>query len=100
VLVLDASSVTELDSSADTALAEIAEELARRGVHFYLAGVKGRLLDVMRRSGSYEGIGPERFFLSADDAVRQAEAWIGRRPAPAEVDLAEAPRAQTPDRPA
>ena len=30
VLVLDASSVTELDSSADTALAEIADDLAGR----------------------------------------------------------------------
>jgi SulP family sulfate permease len=87
VLVFDASSVTELDSSADSALTEIAEDLGRRGVHFYLAGVKGRLLDVMRRSGSYERIGPERFFLSTDEAVRQAEAWIGKRPAPAEVDL-------------
>jgi sulfate permease, SulP family len=98
VLVLDASSVTELDSSADTALVEIAEELARRGVHFYLAGVKGRLLDVMRRSGSYEGIGPERFFLSTDEAVRQAEAWIGKRPAPAVVDLG-ATEQRAPERP-
>jgi SulP family sulfate permease len=87
VLVLDASSVTDLDSSADTALAEIAEELDRRGVHLYLAGVKGRILDVMRRSGSYERIGAERFFFSTDDAVRQAEAWIGKRPVPAEIDL-------------
>ena len=89
VLVFDASSVTELDSSADSALAEIADDLSRRGVHFYLAGVKGRLLDVMRRSGSYQRIGPERFFLSTDDAVRQAQAWVGKRPAPAEVALEE-----------
>jgi SulP family sulfate permease len=73
VLILDASSVTELDSSADTTLVEIAEDLTGRGIEFYLAGVKGRLLDVMRRSGSYQRIGPEHFFLSDDDAVRHAE---------------------------
>jgi sulfate permease, SulP family len=86
VLVLDASSVTELDSSADTALCEIAEDLARRGIEFYLAGVKGRLLDVMRRSGSFERIGPDHFFLSDDEAVRHAEVLLGTG---AEVDLAD-----------
>ena len=85
VLVLDATSVTELDSSADTALVEIADDFATRNVTLYLAGVKGRLLDVMRRSGSFERLGPDHFFLSADDAVRQAEAALLAR----ELDLAD-----------
>ena len=80
--------MTELDSSADTALVEIADDLAGRDVAFYLAGVKGRLLDVMRRSGSYEQIGPEHFFLSDDDAVRHAEVTLGGAPAD-EVDLSD-----------
>lgn len=80
VVVFDASSVTELDSSADSALGEIAADLAGRGIEFYLAGVKGRLLDVMRRSGSYERIGPGNFFLSDDEAVRHAAARLGTRP--------------------
>jgi sulfate permease, SulP family len=86
VLVLDASSVTELDSSADTALVEIAEDFATRNIQLYLAGVKGRLLDVMRRSGSYERLGPMHFFLSADEAVRHAETVLDIRP---ELDLAD-----------
>jgi SulP family sulfate permease len=85
VLVLDATSVTELDSSADTALVEIADDLAARDVQLYVAGMKGRLLDVMRRSGSYERLGPDHFFLSADDAVRQAEAALEA----GELDLAD-----------
>jgi SulP family sulfate permease len=87
VLVLDASSVTELDSSADTALCEIADEFSRRDIELYLAGVKGRLLDVMRRSGSYERIGTEKFFLSDDEAVRAAAARVGGPDT--EVDLAD-----------
>jgi SulP family sulfate permease len=86
VLVLDASSVTELDSSADTALGEIADEFSGRGIELYLAGVKGRLLDVMRRSGSFQRIGPEKFFLSDDEAVRAA-ARVGGPDR--EVDLAD-----------
>ena len=76
VLVLDATSVSELDSTADTALVEIAGDFAQRDVALYLAGVKGRLLDVMRRSGSYERLGADHFFLSANDAVRHAEAAL------------------------
>jgi SulP family sulfate permease len=84
VLVFDASSVTELDSSADTALAEITEDLAERGVELYMAGVKGRLLDVMRRSGFHGRLGADHFFLSTFDAVRHAERNIGAR---ADIDL-------------
>lgn len=73
VLVFDASSVNDLDSSADRALHEIADDLASRGVDLYMACVKGFLLDVMRRSGFYEHLGPERFYLSTDEAVRAAE---------------------------
>ena len=97
VLVLDATSVTELDSSADTALVEVARELAERDVELYLAGMKGRLLDVMRRSGSYERLGAEHFFLSADDAVRQAEAVLGGTDP--ELDLADKGELVLEDRP-
>jgi SulP family sulfate permease len=76
VLVLDASSVNDIDSSADQALQEIADDYAARGLDLYLANVKGLILDVMRRSGFYERLGPDRFFLSTEEAVRQAEATL------------------------
>jgi SulP family sulfate permease len=102
VLVFDASSVTDLDSSADTVLVEIADDLAGRGVVFYLAGLKGRLVDVMRRSGSYHRIGAENFFLSDDDAVRRAEARLDLAPdveldlvPDVEIDVDESPPAPT-----
>ncbi len=76
VLVLDASSVNDLDSSADHTLAEIADDYAARGLDLYLANVKGLVLDVMRRSGFYPRLGADHFFLSTDEAVRRAEAVL------------------------
>ena len=73
VLILDCSSVTDLDSSADGVLSEIADDYAARGVEFYLANVKGIILDVMRRSGFYARLGPARFFFSTHEAVGYAQ---------------------------
>jgi SulP family sulfate permease len=77
VLVLDASSVNDLDSSADQALHEIADDFASRGIDLYLANVKGLILDVMRRSGFHQRLGADHFFLSTDEAVRRAESELG-----------------------
>jgi SulP family sulfate permease len=72
-LVLDAGSINDLDSSADRALQELAEDYGRRGVELYIANAKGLVRDVMRRSGLFDRLGPERFFLSTHEAVRYAE---------------------------
>ena len=72
-MILDFSSVTDLDSSADAVLSEIADDYAARGVEFYLANVKGIILDVMRRSGFYVRLGPARFFFSTHEAVGYAQ---------------------------
>jgi sulfate permease, SulP family len=73
VLVFDMSSVNDIDSSADRALHELADDFAAQGIDLYLASVKGLVRDVMRRSGLYEHLGADRFFLSTDEAVRAAE---------------------------
>ena len=68
-VVLDASSVNDLDSSADAALHEIAADYARRGVRLLLAGVKGPVRQVMLRSGLFARLGVDAFYLSVHDAV-------------------------------
>ena len=73
VMILDFSSVTDLDSSADAVLSEVADDYAARGVEFYLANVKGIILDVMRRSGFYVRLGPARFFFSTHEAMGYAQ---------------------------
>jgi SulP family sulfate permease len=79
VLILDFSSVTDLDSSADAVLGELADEYASRGVEFYLANVKGIILDVMRRSGFHHRLGPARFFFSTHEAVGFSQNLLAQR---------------------
>ncbi|MEW6470700.1 MAG: sodium-independent anion transporter [Actinomycetota bacterium] len=69
-----------LDSSGEAALAEVAVDYAARGVRLSLAEVKGPVLDVLRPSGFYEQLGPERFTFTDDEAVRRAQAWTLEQP--------------------
>lgn len=87
VVVLDGSSINQLDSSADAALREVYDEYSRRGIALRFAGVKGPVLDVMRRSGLWHAVGEENFFLDVADAWEQALATIRGVPA-AERDSA------------
>lgn len=86
VLVLDASSVNDVDSSGAQALGEIVDDYRQRDVELYLANVKGVVLDVLRRSGLHERLGPDHFFLSTHEAVGQAERVIGLTPHPPSPD--------------
>ena len=97
VMILDFSSVTDLDSSADGVLSEIADDYADRAVEFYLANVKGIILDVMRSSGFYLRLGPARFFFSTHEAVGYAQDLLETRETREIVlgpDVPEKPRAR------
>lgn len=71
-LVIDSSAVNRLDSSADAALRDIDEALARRGVTLLFAGVKGPVRDMMSRTGLQQALGDARFWHTIDDAVAHA----------------------------
>ena len=75
-LVIDGSSINNLDSSADAALSEVAAEYAERGIRLYFAGLKGPVIDVMKRSGFFQTLGAESFFFEVADAV---DAALGRQ---------------------
>jgi len=70
-LILDASAVNDLDSSADTALHQLTAEFKKKGIEFYIAGVKAPVREVMRRSGLYSALGGDHFFFTIDAAVRR-----------------------------
>jgi SulP family sulfate permease len=71
-LVLDATAMNELDSSAAGAMVELCDDFCARGVPFYLAGVKGPVMDTLRKAHLVEKIGEDHLPLRVEDAVRHA----------------------------
>jgi SulP family sulfate permease len=90
-LVLDASGINQLDSSAEAALNEIDADYAERGIRLYFSHVKGPVRDVMYRTGLLERLAAEdRIQLRTHDAVLVASGQRPKRtscPAPAAPDL-------------
>ncbi|MEO1271226.1 MAG: solute carrier family 26 protein [Myxococcota bacterium] len=78
-VIIDACGVDQLDSSADTALHNIALDYRDRNIDLYFAHVKGPVRAVMAASGFTETLGAERFFLSVHDAVQSAMATLEAR---------------------
>ena len=68
-LIIDASSINDLDSSAVRALEEIARAYGERGVQLYFASVKGPVRDIMKRAGFYERLGEDAFTFTIRQAV-------------------------------
>ena len=73
-IVMDASAINQLDSSADTALHELVDDYLLKNISFYFSSVKQPVLDVMKKSGLYQKLGKERFFMNTHDAVEAAKA--------------------------
>lgn len=68
-VVLDASSINDLDTTAAEVLGSVKETLDRRGVRLYFAASKDLVIDTLRRSGLYDRLGADSFFLTAHLAV-------------------------------
>ncbi|HKO93695.1 MAG TPA: STAS domain-containing protein, partial [Polyangiaceae bacterium] len=72
-VVLDASGMNQLDSSAEAALCEIDRDYRERGVQLLFARVKGPVRDVMQHSGMLARLSAEgRFFYRTHDAAEHA----------------------------
>jgi SulP family sulfate permease len=69
-VILDASSMNQLDSSANDALESIVQDYQRRGIRFAIAHAKMPVVRVLRASGLEERIGRDHFFLNLDAAER------------------------------
>ncbi len=70
-VVLDATSINQLDSSAEAALAEILQGYRDRDVRFVIAGVKWPVRRVMERSGLWEKLQPSGVALRVHDAMQR-----------------------------
>jgi len=62
-VVLDASGINDLDTTAASVLGTISKTLRGRGIELYLTGVKGRVRDTVARTDLVPTIGTDRFFL-------------------------------------
>ena len=71
-VVIDASSINRLDSSAELALHKILEDYKQRDIGLYFAKVKGPVMDVMRASHFFEDLGNEHFTHRVHQAVEAA----------------------------
>jgi high affinity sulfate transporter 1 len=101
-LVLDASPITQIDSTAAAMLEEVRSDLARRGVRLGLAEVHTEVRGLLERAGLIAAIGPEMIFDDLDDALRAAQAGAitkgtGERAARAGVATGEDGPGQAPE---
>ncbi len=71
-IVLDASSINQLDASAIDMLILVAKSYAARGVSILCANWKGPQRDLLELSGFYDVIPPANLFLGLHDAVVEA----------------------------
>ncbi|CAB1115838.1 sulP [Ectocarpus sp. CCAP 1310/34] len=71
-IVLDASSINQLDASAIDMLILVAKSYDERGVSILCANWKGPQRDLLELSGFYDVIPPANLFLGLHDAVVEA----------------------------
>ena len=72
--MLDASAITQIDSTAAAMLEEVRADLAGRGVRLGLAELHAEVRDLLDRAGLLAAIGPDMIFDDLDDALRAFEA--------------------------
>jgi len=69
VVVVDGSSINDLDTTAIGALSSVVETLEEEGIELHLTGLIGPVREVVRRSGLYTLLGPDCFHLDPHEAV-------------------------------
>ena len=76
VVVVDGSSINDLDTTAIEALFSVVEALDEDDIDLHLAGLIGPVREVVRRSGLHALLGEDRFHLDTHEAVvRVLERW-------------------------
>lgn len=73
-VILAASGINGIDTSAMRGLAELLRDYQKRDIRFVLAGVKAPVLRALQASGLREQFGEQQVFDSLQDAIRELEA--------------------------
>ena len=69
LLILDASSIHDVDSSGVKTIEELLAFLQQRNVGLYISGAIGPVRDVLKKNGLVEKIGARNHFMFVHDAV-------------------------------
>ena len=72
-LILDATAITQVDSTAAAMLEELRADLAARGLAFGLVELHAEVRGLLDRAGLLAAIGPTMIFDHLDDALRAFE---------------------------
>lgn len=76
VVVVDGSSINDLDTTAIGALSSVVETLEEMDIELHLTGLIGPVRETVRRSGLYALMGAKHFHLDPHEAVVQVlKAW-------------------------
>jgi sulfate permease, SulP family len=68
-VILDAASISDVDSTGVHTLHEVVSFLDARGIQFAVASVIGPVRDVLQKTGLLEEIGTENLFLNVYEAI-------------------------------
>ncbi len=69
LLLLDASSIQDIDASGLDALKEMIDQSKNQNITFYISGVIGPVRDLLFKAGLMEGIGSKNQFMHVHDAM-------------------------------
>lgn len=73
-LLIDGTSINEADTTAVSMLFEIAEELKLQGIDLYFADLKAVVRSMFERSGLYNSIGTDHFYIKKEEFIADFEA--------------------------
>jgi len=82
VLILNALSITDIDSSGLHALEDIHRFLETKNIELFITGARGPVRDIFHKAGFTEKIGKENQFMDMQQAVayfKDKEAFKGRK---------------------
>ncbi len=73
-LLVVGNGINELDASGEEVMHHLVERLRGNGVTVVFSGLKKQVIDVMRATDLFDGIGQENIFATADLAIEAAYA--------------------------
>ena len=77
VIVLDLEAVDQIDATGEEMLGHMSSRLAEAGIEFYFSRVKFKVEDALRRSGLYDKIGAEHFYVRRTRAIKAIKEKYG-----------------------